>query len=283
MPNLKPEDFIVEEDGSSGCDVHPGLRPADQRRHPDRHEHQHAVAGDHSGKGKSSGGIARRGRGLAVVLRLRSRRTNTWSCRSMKNSVKQSFTSDEKKVTDLLNKNNTVGGTTHLYSAVGEALKEIRKKAKNSRRALVVLTECMTPAAIKSKSSRRRFERWKYRSTPSACGGMPGACPARPPNLGRRVRRAGSEDDGCPKVRALDDGGYSGPAQRLHRHAHDFFRSRFWGLNCAGSTREFLLRDHDGHVAPKDHSGPHHVSRLSGPISPGGISDSEEVGSTRHR
>jgi VWFA-related protein len=58
-----------------------------------------------------------------------------------KMSVKQSFSSDEKKIVDLLNKNNTVGGATHLYKAVGEALKEIRKKAKNPRRALVVLTD----------------------------------------------------------------------------------------------------------------------------------------------
>src|SRR4029434_8237122 len=33
------------------------------------------------------------------------------------------------------------GGSTHLYNAVGEALKEIKKKAKNSRRALVVVTD----------------------------------------------------------------------------------------------------------------------------------------------
>jgi VWFA-related protein len=55
--------------------------------------------------------------------------------------VKQSFTTDKKKITDLLNKNNVVGGSTHLYNAVGDALKEIRKKAKNRRRALVVITD----------------------------------------------------------------------------------------------------------------------------------------------
>jgi len=58
-----------------------------------------------------------------------------------KMSVKQSFTSDKKKVTDLLYKNNSVGGSTHLYSAVREALKEIKKKAKNPRRALIVVTD----------------------------------------------------------------------------------------------------------------------------------------------
>lgn len=56
-------------------------------------------------------------------------------------SVKQAFTSDKKKVTDLLYKNDLVGGSTHLYHAVGEALKEIKKKAKYPRRALVVITD----------------------------------------------------------------------------------------------------------------------------------------------
>jgi VWFA-related protein len=55
--------------------------------------------------------------------------------------VKQSFTSDKKKLTDLLNKNNSVGGATHLYKNVGEALKETKKKAKNRRRALIVITD----------------------------------------------------------------------------------------------------------------------------------------------
>jgi VWFA-related protein len=55
--------------------------------------------------------------------------------------VKQSFTTDKKKLTDILNKNNMVGGATRLYHAVGEALKETRKKAKNTRRALVVITD----------------------------------------------------------------------------------------------------------------------------------------------
>jgi VWFA-related protein len=56
-------------------------------------------------------------------------------------SVKQAFTPDKKKVTDLLYKNNVVGGSTHLYHAVEEGLKEIKKKAKYPRRALVVITD----------------------------------------------------------------------------------------------------------------------------------------------
>jgi VWFA-related protein len=54
--------------------------------------------------------------------------------------VKQAFTTDQKKIVDLLYKNNQVGGSTHLYHAVSEALKQT-KKAKNRKRALVVITD----------------------------------------------------------------------------------------------------------------------------------------------
>ena len=56
-------------------------------------------------------------------------------------NVKQSFTTDKDKVTDLLYKNTVVGGATHLYRAIGDALEEIRKKAKNRKRALIVITD----------------------------------------------------------------------------------------------------------------------------------------------
>jgi VWFA-related protein len=54
--------------------------------------------------------------------------------------VKQAFTTDQKKIVDLLYKNNQVGGSTHLYHAVSEALKQT-KKASNRKRALVVITD----------------------------------------------------------------------------------------------------------------------------------------------
>src|SRR5207237_1069154 len=54
--------------------------------------------------------------------------------------VKQGYTADHKKVTELLNKNNVVGGSTHLYHAVVNALKQT-KKGKNRKRALVVITD----------------------------------------------------------------------------------------------------------------------------------------------
>jgi len=54
--------------------------------------------------------------------------------------VKQSFTTDQKKIVDLLYKNNQVGGSTYLYRSVAEAIKQT-KKAKNRKRALVVITD----------------------------------------------------------------------------------------------------------------------------------------------
>ena len=54
--------------------------------------------------------------------------------------VKQQYTTDQKKIVDMLYKNNQVGGSTHLYHAVSEALKQT-KKAKNNKRALVVITD----------------------------------------------------------------------------------------------------------------------------------------------
>jgi VWFA-related protein len=54
--------------------------------------------------------------------------------------VKQGYTADQKKITDLLYKNNQVGGSTHLYHAVIDALKQT-KKARYRKRALVVITD----------------------------------------------------------------------------------------------------------------------------------------------
>jgi len=54
--------------------------------------------------------------------------------------VKQGFSTDHKKLTDTLYKNNTVGGSTHLYHAVVDALKQT-KKGKYRKRALVVITD----------------------------------------------------------------------------------------------------------------------------------------------
>lgn len=141
IPNLKAEDFIVEEDGGrvevARFNADPDLPisvgilidTSTSMRLPVNRDKVPAAL-------LAADGAAR------VVLKL-TKPDDEYLLMTFneKMSVKQSFTSDEKKVTDLLYKNNTVGGSTHLYSAVREALKEIKKKAKNSRRALVVITD----------------------------------------------------------------------------------------------------------------------------------------------
>jgi len=141
IANLKPEDFIVEENGVrkevANFSADPDLPisvgilidTSTSMRLPVNKDKVPAAL-------LAADGAAR------VVLKL-TKPDDEYLIMTFneKLSVKQAFTSDQKKVTDLLYKNNTVGGSTHLYNAVGEALKEIKKKAKNSRRALVVITD----------------------------------------------------------------------------------------------------------------------------------------------
>jgi VWFA-related protein len=54
--------------------------------------------------------------------------------------VKQNFTQDRKKIEDELYKLNTVGGATHLYESVVDALDKL-DKARYRRRALLVITD----------------------------------------------------------------------------------------------------------------------------------------------
>jgi hypothetical protein len=64
--------------------------------------------------------------------------------------VKQNFTTDQKKIVDLLYKNNQVGGSTHLYHAISEALKQTKKTAKNRSAPSSSLPMFMTPAETNS-------------------------------------------------------------------------------------------------------------------------------------
>jgi hypothetical protein len=54
--------------------------------------------------------------------------------------VKVNFTQDRKKIEDQLYKLNEVGGSTHLYESVVDALDNL-KKAKYRKRALIVITD----------------------------------------------------------------------------------------------------------------------------------------------
>jgi len=152
VPNLKPEDFILEEDGvrqqvatfSADPDLPISLGilidTSTSMRLPVTVQ----------GREKVPAALLAADGAAKVVLKL-TKPDDEYMVMTFneKLSVRQSFTSDEKKITELLNKNNVVGGSTHLYKAVGEALKEIKKKAKNPRKALVVLTDVHDTSADK--------------------------------------------------------------------------------------------------------------------------------------
>jgi Ca-activated chloride channel family protein len=144
VTNLKQDAFVVEEDGKP-------QRVETFRDDPD-HPVSLGILIDKStsmrlpvaaqGSEKVSAALLAANGASRVVLRLTKPQDEfLFMVFDDKFDVRQSFTTDRKKLTDLLSKNNAVGGSTHLYNAVEEALKEIRKKAKNRRRALIVITD----------------------------------------------------------------------------------------------------------------------------------------------
>jgi len=122
--------------------------------------------------------------------------------------VKQNFTSDQKKITELLNKNLQVGGATHLYKAVTEGLKQM-KKAKNRKRALVVITDVHDTSGDKPdemKASLHEGEvpvftfgmRWD-------AWGLPGEDPAQPSYEVAVLRELAAESGGRSLVVDIPD------------------------------------------------------------------------------
>jgi VWFA-related protein len=144
VPNLKAEDFILEEDGVrkdvAAFTADPDL-PISVGILIDTSTSMRLPVTMQAGEKVPAALLAADGAARVVLKLTKPDDEYLIMTFNEKMSVKQSFTSDEKKVADLLYKNNSVGGATHLYSAIGDALKEIKKKAKNSRRALVVLTD----------------------------------------------------------------------------------------------------------------------------------------------
>jgi Ca-activated chloride channel family protein len=144
VTNLKQDAFIVEEDGKP-------QRVETFREDPDLPVSLGILIDKSTsmrlpvatqGREKVSAALLAANGASRVVLRLTKPQDEfLFMVFDDKFDVRQSFTTDKKKITDLLTKNNAVGGATHLYNAVEEALKEIRKKAKNRRRALIVITD----------------------------------------------------------------------------------------------------------------------------------------------
>lgn len=70
--------------------------------------------------------------------------------------VKQNFTEDRKKMEDQLQKLNEVGNATHLYESVITALEKM-KKAKYTRRGLVVITDAYDTSGKELENLRARI------------------------------------------------------------------------------------------------------------------------------
>ena len=70
--------------------------------------------------------------------------------------VRQNFTQDRKKVEDQLLKLNEVGNATHLYESVINALEKM-KKAKYTRRALLVITDAYDTSGKELQDLRARI------------------------------------------------------------------------------------------------------------------------------
>lgn len=142
--NLKQEDFIVEEDGARQQPskfAHDSDAPISLGILIDKSDSMRLPVAIQDREKVPAALLAADGAARVVVKLMKPQDEYLFMTFDDKFHIKQSFTSDKEKVSDLLYKNLTVGGGTHLYSAVGEGLKETRKKAKNPKRALVVITD----------------------------------------------------------------------------------------------------------------------------------------------
>jgi VWFA-related protein len=144
VPNLQAKDFILEEDGVPQAidtfSADPSL-PISLGILIDKSTSMRLPVAVQGREPVSAALLAADGAARVVVHLTKEQDEYLFMVFDEKMDVKQSFTTDKKKVTDLLNKNTIVGGSTHLYKAVGDALKEVAKKAKNRKRAMIVITD----------------------------------------------------------------------------------------------------------------------------------------------
>jgi Ca-activated chloride channel family protein len=141
--NLKPEDFVVEEDGApqkitsfiadSDIPISLGILidKSMSMRLPLRVDGKERVP---------AAILAATGVARAVVKLMRPQDEFLVMTFDEKVQVKMNFTQDRKKVEDQLYKLNVVGDSTHLYDSVLNALDKM-KKAKYRRKALIVITD----------------------------------------------------------------------------------------------------------------------------------------------
>jgi VWFA-related protein len=143
VPNLRPEDFVVEEDGvrqeiaSFSLDSE---TPVSLGVLIDRSTSMRlplVVAGKTP---VPAALLAATGTARALVRMMKPQDEFLLMTFDDDLNVRQNFTQDQKKLTDLLYKMNTVGGATHLYDSISKALQRM-EKAKYKKRALIVITD----------------------------------------------------------------------------------------------------------------------------------------------
>jgi VWFA-related protein len=144
IPNLKAEDFILEENGSrqpiasfkpdSDAPVSLGILI-------DKSASMRLPVATQGGEKVSAALLAANGAAKVVLKLMKPNDEYLLMTFDDVFNVKQNFTSDEKKMSEVLSKNLTVGGSTRLYRAIEDALKETSRKAKNRRKALIVITD----------------------------------------------------------------------------------------------------------------------------------------------
>ena len=143
IQGMTPQDFIIEEDGaeqkitsftpSSNTPISLGILidKSTSMRLPLYVQGKAQV---------SAALLAAAGVGRAVVHLMRPEDEFILMTFDEKLQVRQNFTEDRKKIEDQLYKLNEVGGATHLYDSVIEALERM-DKAKYRRRALLVISD----------------------------------------------------------------------------------------------------------------------------------------------
>ena len=144
IPNLTAKDFVLEENGTpreiASFKPDPDV-PVSLGILIDKSASMRLPVATQGGERVSAALLAANG-AAKVVLRLSKPQDEyLFMVFDETFNVKQGFTSDSKKMTDVLTKNMTVGGSTKLYRAIADALKETSKKAKNRRKALIVITD----------------------------------------------------------------------------------------------------------------------------------------------
>jgi len=144
VPNLKETDFIIEENGkpqpiasfSTESD-----RPVSLGILIDKSTSMRLPVAAQGGERVSAALLAANGAAKVILKLMKPKDEYMLMTFDDVFNVKQGFTSDAKKMTEVLTKNLAVGGSTRLYHAISDALKETSKKAKNRRRAVVVITD----------------------------------------------------------------------------------------------------------------------------------------------